>query len=157
MGITTDIIVDQPGEIENEFEEMVSLLNIVKFNMACIFNYSPRTGTKLTELVDDARNDEKERRNQILLKRIEEISLHDNQQLLGQTVEILIESHVRRGANMMLGWTPKHYKVLFEATEDNIGKIVPVKIDGFTTTVLSGLILSHYFPQYIQFSRYPKY
>jgi hypothetical protein len=30
---------------------------------------------------------------------------------------------------------------LFEATEDEFRKIVPVKIDGFTTTVLSGKII----------------
>jgi tRNA-2-methylthio-N6-dimethylallyladenosine synthase len=87
MGITTDIIVGYPGETEKEFEETVSLLDIVKFNIALIFKSSPQIGTKSTELVDDVRNDEKERRNQILLQRAEEISLHYNQQCLDKRLK----------------------------------------------------------------------
>jgi tRNA-2-methylthio-N6-dimethylallyladenosine synthase len=48
IGITTDIIVGHPAETEKEFEETVSLRDIIQFHMAFIVKYSPSIGTKFT-------------------------------------------------------------------------------------------------------------
>ncbi|MDR1528414.1 MAG: tRNA (N6-isopentenyl adenosine(37)-C2)-methylthiotransferase MiaB [Puniceicoccales bacterium] len=138
VGISTDIIVGYPGETEEDFKETVSLFDTAKFNMAFIFKYSPREGTKSAELIDDVEESEKERRNQILLQRVQEASLRYHQRFLGKTVEVLVEGHARRGADTMFGWTPNHCKVLFKASENDIGKNFPIQIDSSTTTILWG-------------------
>ncbi|MDR2603259.1 MAG: tRNA (N6-isopentenyl adenosine(37)-C2)-methylthiotransferase MiaB [Puniceicoccales bacterium] len=143
VGISTDIIVGYPGETEKDFEETVALFDIAKFNMAFIFKYSPREGTRSAELVDDVEESEKERRNQILLQRVQKASLRYHQQFLGKTMEVLVEGHARRGTDMMFGWTPNHCKVLFKASENDIGKISPVQIDSSTTTILSGTVMKN--------------
>ncbi|MDR2779326.1 MAG: tRNA (N6-isopentenyl adenosine(37)-C2)-methylthiotransferase MiaB [Puniceicoccales bacterium] len=143
VGISTDIIVGYPSETEKDFEETVSLFDAIKFNMAFVFKYSPREGTKSAELLDDVEETIKEHRNKILLQRVQETSMHYHQQFLGKTVEVLIEGRARRGANTMFGWTTNHCKVLFEASENDIGKIVPVRIDSFATTILSGTIVQN--------------
>jgi tRNA-2-methylthio-N6-dimethylallyladenosine synthase len=140
IGISTDIIVGYPGETAEEFGETLSLFDIIKFNMAFIFKYSPRSGTKSAELADDVPEMEKERRHKILLKRTEEISLAYNRNFVGKTVSVLVEGHAKRGENTMFGWTPNHHKVLFQATEGDIGKMVSVKINSFATTVLMGTL-----------------
>lgn len=63
---TTDIIVGFPGETATQFEETVDLCKQVDFNVAYIARYSPRKGTKGTELADDVPNDEKIRRFRVL-------------------------------------------------------------------------------------------
>ncbi|MDR1595466.1 MAG: tRNA (N6-isopentenyl adenosine(37)-C2)-methylthiotransferase MiaB [Puniceicoccales bacterium] len=141
IGISTDIIVGYPGETEEEFLETVSLFDAVRFNMAFIFKYSPRAGTRSAELADDVPEDEKERRNKVLLERVGEVSLLYNQRFVGKITDVLVEGHAKRGKNIMFGWTPNHHKVLFSATENDIGKIIHVKIDGFATTVLLGTIV----------------
>ncbi|MDR2432813.1 MAG: tRNA (N6-isopentenyl adenosine(37)-C2)-methylthiotransferase MiaB [Puniceicoccales bacterium] len=143
MGISTDIIVGYPGETEKDFEETVSLFDTAKFNMAFIFKYSQREGTRSAEQVDDVKESEKERRNQILLQWVQEASMHYHQRFLGKTVEVLVEGHARRGTDMMFGWTPNHCKVLFKASKDDIGKILPIQIDSSTTTILSGTVMAN--------------
>ncbi|MDR2737857.1 MAG: tRNA (N6-isopentenyl adenosine(37)-C2)-methylthiotransferase MiaB [Puniceicoccales bacterium] len=138
IGLSTDIIVGYPGETEQEFEETVSLFDEAKFSMAFVFKYSPRAGTRSAELVDSIPGDEKERRNQILLKLVGETSARYNSQFVGDSVEILVEGHAKRGKNMLYGWTPEHCKTLFVADSALIGKMVNVKINGFATTVLTG-------------------
>ncbi|MDR1173807.1 MAG: tRNA (N6-isopentenyl adenosine(37)-C2)-methylthiotransferase MiaB, partial [Puniceicoccales bacterium] len=141
VGISTDIIVGYPGETEEDFAETVSLFDAAKFNMAFIFKYSPREGTRSAELVDDVEESEKERRNQILLQRVQEASFRYHQRFLGETVEVLVEGHAKRGADTMFGWTPNHCKVLFKASENDIGKKFPIQIDSSTTTMLVGTIV----------------
>ncbi|MDR1891364.1 MAG: tRNA (N6-isopentenyl adenosine(37)-C2)-methylthiotransferase MiaB [Puniceicoccales bacterium] len=144
VGISTDIIVGYPGETEEDFEETVSLFDAVKFNMAFIFKYSPRAGTKSADLIDNVGDGEKERRNQILLQRVQETSSYYHRKFLGKTVEVLIEGHAKRGEDTMFGWTSNHCKVLVKASENNIGRIVPIRIDGFATTILSGTLVDSY-------------
>jgi tRNA-2-methylthio-N6-dimethylallyladenosine synthase len=141
IGISTDIIVGYPGETNEEFEETVSLFDAVKFNMAFIFKYSPRPGTQSVKLFDNVTGEEKERRNQILLRRVEETSFFHNQKMIGTNVEILVEGHAKRGKNTMFGWTPNHHKVLFDGDAKIIGRTVLVRIENCTTTILSGTVI----------------
>ncbi|MDR1401988.1 MAG: tRNA (N6-isopentenyl adenosine(37)-C2)-methylthiotransferase MiaB [Puniceicoccales bacterium] len=140
IGLSTDVIVGYPGETEEDFAETVSLFDSAKFNMAFVFKYSPRAGTKSAEMVDDVPESEKVRRNQILLKHIEEASLRCHRQFVDHTVEVLVEGRAKRGENMMFGWTPNHLKVIFETAGNAIGEIVRVRVTSFAATVLCGVV-----------------
>ena len=141
IGISTDIIVGYPTETEEDFLNTVSLVKDIKFNMAFVFKYSQRPGTKSAELPDDVSEREKCRRNKILLNIIEDVSLTYNKNFKGTVVEVLIEGHAKRGDDVMFGYTSNHYKVLFNANEEDIGRIVNVRIKDYTTTVLIGEIV----------------
>ena len=128
MSITTDIIVGYPGETEDDFKETVDIFDKLQFDMAYIFKYSPRSGTKSAMLLDDISAAEKEKRNQILLKSTEKYSIESNKTLVGQTVKVLVEGPARYGPGKMFGWTDNHHKVIFDGNENDIGTIIPVKI-----------------------------
>lgn len=139
--LTTDIIVGYPGETEQDFEETVSLLEEIKFNMAFIFKYSPRIGTESSKLQDSVSADEKDRRNKILLNIVQEHSLEYNRSMIGSNVEVLVVNHAKRGEQKLYGYTSNGYKVIFDGSDENIGNLVPVAIDNCGTTSLYGRLI----------------
>ncbi|MDR1435443.1 MAG: tRNA (N6-isopentenyl adenosine(37)-C2)-methylthiotransferase MiaB [Puniceicoccales bacterium] len=138
ISISTDIIVGFPGENEEDFEATCAVFDEIKFDMAFIFKYSPRPGTIAENFGDQISQEIKEARNQILLKKVEYYSRQYNESMVGTVKEILVERRARRGLQQFEGYTPEHRKVIFTATEDLIGQLISVKIEGCTTSTLLG-------------------
>jgi tRNA-2-methylthio-N6-dimethylallyladenosine synthase len=91
ISITTDIIVGFPGETEREFEETLSLLDIVGYDSAFTFKYSPRPNTPALGLEDAITDEEKSRRLAVANEKQRQVSAHRNQRHLGQVVEAMVE------------------------------------------------------------------
>jgi tRNA-2-methylthio-N6-dimethylallyladenosine synthase len=90
--IATDIIVGFPGETEEQFMGTYNLLRELKLDVAHVAMYSPRPGTVAARLMeDDVPLEEKRRRRKALDELQAEIVGRINQQLVGQTVEVLVE------------------------------------------------------------------
>lgn len=66
--ISTDVIVAFPGETKKQFENTVKLFKEIRFDMAYIAKYSPRSGTTAFYLKDNVLIREKKRRYSILNK-----------------------------------------------------------------------------------------
>ena len=66
VNLSTDIIVGFPGETKKQFQNTVKLFKEIKFNIAYISKYSPRSGTPSFKLKDNVPKREKERRWKIL-------------------------------------------------------------------------------------------
>ena len=66
INLSTDIIVGFPGETKKQFENTVKLFKELKFNIAYISKYSPRSGTAAFKLEDSIPIKEKKRRWKIL-------------------------------------------------------------------------------------------
>lgn len=64
--ISTDVIVAFPGETKKQFENTVKLFKEIRFDMAYIAKYSPRSGTTAFYLKDNVLIREKKRRYNIL-------------------------------------------------------------------------------------------
>src|ERR1700686_4589418 len=62
ISLTSDLIVGFPGETEREFEETLSLMDVVGYNGMFTFKYSPRPNTPALRLEDAIPDAEKERR-----------------------------------------------------------------------------------------------
>ncbi|MEY3001121.1 MAG: hypothetical protein RL648_1335, partial [Verrucomicrobiota bacterium] len=139
--LSTDIIVGFPGETEEEFEETRTLFEEVGFDMAFIFKYSERSGTRAAEWPDDVQAEVKEARNQILLEALGRHSLARNQALLGTVQEVLLEGPARRGERMFMGRNPGNRKVLVPADSRLVGQSVPVLIREAHVTYLQGELL----------------
>src|SRR5262249_28720451 len=90
--VTSDFIVGFCGETEEDFQQTVDLVRESRFKNSFIFKYSQRPGTKAPELwPDDIPEEVKRRRNNELLAVQNQISEEDHQQLVGRTVEVLVE------------------------------------------------------------------
>jgi tRNA-2-methylthio-N6-dimethylallyladenosine synthase len=100
---TTDIIVGFPGETEADFAATREMMEEVGFEMAYIFKYSPRTGTKAAETADDVPVAVKEERNRLLLADLEARSAAANRRYIGQFVEVLVEGESKRNPQRWTG------------------------------------------------------
>ncbi len=89
--VSSDFIVGFPGETEESFQKTADAMREFRFKNSFIFKYSPREGTKAFPLGDVIAEEEKKRRNAILLELQNEISYEDNLNYIGQTVEVLVE------------------------------------------------------------------
>jgi tRNA-2-methylthio-N6-dimethylallyladenosine synthase len=135
--LSTDVIVGFPGETERDFNATRQIMNDVGFDMAYIFKYSPRSGTKAAGLADDIPTLVKEERNQILLADLEDRALALNQRFVGSTVELMVEGPSRRNANRWSGRSRENKMCLFTPVESiNAGDIVTLRVERATASSL---------------------
>ncbi len=137
MYFSTDIIVGFPGETEEDFNESAAFFEDIGFDMAYIFKYSIRTGTPAEAMPDQIPQEEKERRNQVLLDILSKSSLQRNETLIGTTQEVLVEGPAKRG-DAYMGKTRGHRNAIFEADERLIGHLVDLNIKRVTASSLYG-------------------
>lgn len=128
FSISTDVIVGYPDESEDDFQKTCEVFKAANFDMAYIFKYSPRLGTLSAKLKDNISEEEKERRNQILLEILKDQSLAFNENLLGTVQEVLAEAPAKRGSGNLIGRTRTHRKVVFKAPAEVIGQFLNVEI-----------------------------
>lgn len=140
MYFSTDIIVGFPGETEEDFEQTRDIFERVGFDMAYIFKYSVRTGTPAAEMTDEVSTEDKERRNQILLDLLHKQSLARNEQLLGRTVEVLVEGPDRLGRRLS-GRTAGNRLVHFAGDRRLVGELIAVKIERASAASLVGEVV----------------
>lgn len=134
----TDIIVGFPTETDEEFEMTYQALKEIEYGVAFLYTYSPRKGTPAMRWIDDIPQEIKDQRLQRLLDLQEEISAKHRQEILGTSVEVLVERQSRKNPEMLKGRTRCWKNVLFPGTPDMIGKLVDVDITSFTNQTLLG-------------------
>ena len=74
INLSTDVIVGFPGETKKQFENTVKLFKEIKYDIAYINKYSPRSGTAAAKLKDNVSIQEKKRREKILEKTLKQKS-----------------------------------------------------------------------------------
>src|SRR6202051_109410 len=94
--ITTDIIVGFPGETEADFEETLSLLDVVRFDGMFAFKYSPRPNTPALSMRAPIAEEEKSRRLAAMLEKQRHIQAERQETLVGETLELLVSGKSRR-------------------------------------------------------------
>ncbi len=138
--IASDFIVGFPGETAKDFEATAELIKKARFQNCFVFQYSPRPGTKAMSLDDNVTTESKKERNNLLLKIQSEISAARKQELIGQTLEVLVEGPSKKKPERQTGRTKNNFIVVFESDEDLAGQLVQVKIDAATALTLRGKI-----------------
>jgi tRNA-2-methylthio-N6-dimethylallyladenosine synthase len=116
ISLTTDAIVGFPGETEEDFEQTLSLLELVGFDAVFAFKFSPRPNTPAIALADSIPEEEKSRRLQVLLDRQREIQRVNYARHIGQVVEAAVEGYNstrgqvigRTSQNKTLNFTTPH-------------------------------------------------
>lgn len=136
---STDVIVGFPGETEADFAATREVMDQVGFEMAYIFKYSPRTGTKAAEIPDSVPRQVKEERNQLLLADLEKRTLAVNKRYIGQSVEVLVEGASKRNAARWMGRTRNGKVCIFEpAAVTRPGQLVHMRVQRTTANSLFG-------------------
>lgn len=128
IAISTDLIVGFPGETEEDTQATMELLRKAEYNNAFTFMYSVREGTPAAKLVEQLTEEQKhERFNQVLAVH-NEIAIRKNKAMLGEVLEVLVESHSKTNYDKLSGRTEHNHVVNFEGDDSLLGKLVRVKI-----------------------------
>ncbi len=128
--LTTDIIVGFPGENEEEFEETYKFLKDIKFYKMHIFKYSPRKGTKASEMKNQVNGNIKEERSKKLIELSDENEKEYNEKYIGKEVEILFEEEKE---GLYKGHTQNYILAYYKTDKKLENKIVRVKCIGTET------------------------
>jgi tRNA-2-methylthio-N6-dimethylallyladenosine synthase len=141
IAVTTDIIVGYPGETEADFEATYALCEQVKYDGQFAFVYSPRpktvAGLKEAEW-GPVPHEVKVKRLERLNALQKQISVAAMAQLVGQTVEVLVEGHSRTNAEKRFGRTPHNRVVNFDG-DAPIGALVEVAVQASSQSSLGGV------------------
>lgn len=139
--LTSDIIVGFPGETNEDFEETMSILAEVRYDMIFSFIYSKRKGTPAAEMEDCLTDEEKHRNFERMVAFQNEISKEKNDEYYGKTQRVLVEGPSKTNPEFMCGRTDGGKIVNFRGKEELAGKLVDVKITEVKTWSLIGEII----------------
>ncbi len=138
VALSTDVIVGFPSESEEQFQQTFDLLSELKFDTVHVAAYSPRPGTiAAKELEDNIPAAEKKRRLNIIEQLQESIAAEINAQLLGTTVEVLVEG---KKNGKWQGRTRSGKLVFFSDKGDYLGQLVNIRIEKTSPWSLKGRI-----------------
>ncbi|MEI7947857.1 MAG: TRAM domain-containing protein, partial [bacterium] len=142
FALTTDVIVGFPGETPEDFEDTRRLMNQADFDNAFIFKYSPRPGTPAASMADDVTDDEKMRRNQVLLVDQDIRGKAANQRLMGSLQEVLVEGPSLRNETRWAGRSPGNKIVVFDPVQGvKPGTLVNILINRVAPQTLYGEVV----------------
>ena len=136
--IFTDIIVGFTHETEEEFENTRKAMEEFKYNMAFIAQYSVREGAAASKWEDDVPKEVKRQRYHRLTEELMKHSIIYNQNLVGQTVKMLVETHDRKNG-YLTGHTEGKIVIRFASRDTSlIGQIVKVKVTSASPLSIEG-------------------
>ena len=128
--LSSDFIVGFPGETDEDFNQLMKLVEELKFDNSYCFVYSERPGTPAANLKDDTPLDVKNKRLKQLVAKIDEHVLEINQKMIGKTERVMMESMARDGLHLQ-GRTENGRVVLIAIESEHakrlIGKLIAVK------------------------------
>ena len=133
---SSDFIVGYPGEEDEDFKATFELIKKIKFINSYSFIFSPRPGTVAADLnlID----------KKISMERLEKIQsqLYDNQMNMNKslehkTINVLVENLTEDKIGVF-GRSEYMTSVIFDGKKEDIGKIVPVKINKSNRSTLFG-------------------
>src|SRR5262249_31273794 len=105
-GLSSDMIVGFCSETEDEHDETLSLMELVKFDFAYMFFYSERPGTLAAKkFPDDIAAEVKQKRLEEVIEKQKLHSLLSNQREHGRVFRVLIEGYSRRSEDYLQGRT----------------------------------------------------
>lgn len=138
---TTDIIAGFCTESEEDHQHTLSLLKLVRFDLAYMFKYSEREGTSAQKnYSDDVPEEVKARRLDEIISLQRKISLGNNLGEKGKTYSILAEGTSKKSDKKLFGRNSQNKVVVFPKENTQPGDYVNVTITDCTAATLIGRI-----------------
>jgi tRNA-2-methylthio-N6-dimethylallyladenosine synthase len=142
ISLTSDIIVGFPGETGRDFEDTITLLEIVGYDAIYGFKYSPRPNTPAIHMVDSIAEEVKIQRLAILNARQRDIQRVNYGRHLEQTLTVMVE-HGANSRGQVTGRSTQNKTVNFTCdTTPAIGSYVDVRITQVFPNSLVGEAIS---------------
>ena len=137
--ISMDIISGFCSETEDEHQDTLSLMDIVKYDFGYMFSYSERPNTQAQrKLEDDVPEDVKKRRLQEIIEKQMGHSLIRNKNHVGKTHKVLVEGVSKKSKDELFGRNTQNTVIVFPKENYKIGDYVMVKVDECTSATLKG-------------------
>jgi tRNA-2-methylthio-N6-dimethylallyladenosine synthase len=143
-GISSDMITGFCSETEEEHQDTLSLMDIVKYDFSYMFYYSERPGTLAAKkYADDIPLDVKKRRLAEIIEKQHELSFERNKLDVGKTQEILIEGSSKRSEEQLKGRNSAN-KVVIIPNDGTLkkGDYVKVMIRECSSATLFGEVIA---------------
>jgi tRNA-2-methylthio-N6-dimethylallyladenosine synthase len=142
-GISSDMITGFCTETEEDHQDTLSLMNLVKYDFAYMFYYSERPGTLAAKkYTDDIALDIKKKRLEEVVIRQREHSLIRNLLDVGKVHKVLIEGFSKRSENDLQGRTSTNKVVVFPKGTHKKGEYVHVLVEECTGGTLIGKVVN---------------
>ncbi len=139
--IVTDLMVGFPGETESQFEEILTLMEEVRFESAFMYYYNPREGTPAAKYENQIDIAVKKAR----LQKVIDLQLKHTAEVMskriGETIEVLADIVSRDDENELLGKTEQNERVAFRGDAKMIGSFVKVRIDSLSGNTFRGTLV----------------
>ena len=139
--IVTDLMVGFPGETESQFEEILTLMEEVRFESAFMYYYNPREGTPAAKYENQIDIAVKKAR----LQKVIDLQLKHTAEVMskriGETIEVLADIVSRDDENELLGKTEQNERVAFRGDSKLIGSFVKVRIDSLSGNTFRGTLV----------------
>lgn len=127
IAVTSDVMVGFPGETDDDFELTLDLIRNIEFDNLFSFKYSDRQGTPAARMKGKIPEDLKLERLDRLQRLQREITLRKNKELVGKSIEVLVEGKSKKG-EQLTGRTGENKVVNFTCNNRYISILVNVKI-----------------------------
>jgi tRNA-2-methylthio-N6-dimethylallyladenosine synthase len=139
--LSSDFIIGFPGESEAEFEETMTLIEEIGFDLSYSFVYSQRPGTPAADMLDDVSEEVKKQRLDRLQQRINEMAAAISDSMVNSVQTVLVEGQSKKNPLQMQGRTENNRVVNFIAHPRLAGQFVDVLITEALANSLRGRIV----------------
>jgi tRNA-2-methylthio-N6-dimethylallyladenosine synthase len=128
ISLSSDFIVGFPGETDEDFAQLLRLVDEVGFDSSFSFVFSPRPGTPAAALPDDAPHADKLARLQRLQAQLEQQAAVISASRVGTRQRILVEGASRKDPSELMGRTECNRIVNFKGPARLVGQLIDVTI-----------------------------
>jgi tRNA-2-methylthio-N6-dimethylallyladenosine synthase len=129
IALSTDMIVGFPGETPADFDDTLSLVEMVRYHSMFSFKYSERPNTLAEKrMPDDVAEAEKTSRIVALQALQKQIQLEIHQAAVGQVVPVLVDAVSRKREWELSGRTTGNTIVNFPGDQAWVGRTIDVRI-----------------------------
>ena len=144
VGMSTDVIAGFCDETDEQHQETLSLMEIVKYDFAYMFKYSERPKTLAERKFEDNVPEEvKKRRLQEIIDLQMKHSLESNQKDLGKTFKVLVEGVSKKSPDQLFGRNSQNKVTVFPKEKYKKGEYVNVKVLNCTAATLIGKAINY--------------
>jgi threonylcarbamoyladenosine tRNA methylthiotransferase MtaB len=126
-GLSTDVIVGFPGETDAEFEETVAVCRAAGFHRLHLFPYSRRRGTPAAEFPNPIPEPVIQQRMKFLETVAESLTAEYHRALLGQPLEVLVESRSASTSGYVTGTDRRYVTVELPGTAADVNTLVAAR------------------------------
>ena len=96
--IRTTLITGFPGETEEDFDQLLDMVETERFDRLGVFAYSAEEGTRAAEMEDQIPEEIKQERLDAIMRRQLDISLENNRDMIGFTIDVIIDEEDEDGS-----------------------------------------------------------